>query len=76
LARTTFHFTRTWCSWANAVEGCFATLALQRLKRGIFTSIVGLQTDINRFVAVPMTGPSHPPTRRRSQNYHFVALAR
>jgi len=51
LARTTFHFTRTWCSWATAVEGCFARLALQRLKRGVFTSIVGLQTDINRFVA-------------------------
>ncbi len=51
LARTTFHFTRTWCSWATAVEGCFARLTLQRLKRGVFTSIVGLQTDINRFVA-------------------------
>jgi hypothetical protein len=51
LARTTFYFTRTWCSWANGVEGCFARLALQRLKRGVFTSIVGLQTDINRFDA-------------------------
>jgi hypothetical protein len=51
FGRTTFHFTRTWCSWANTVEGCFAKHTRQRLKRGVFTSIVGLQTDINRFVA-------------------------
>jgi transposase len=31
--RFTFHFTPTSCSWANAVEGLFATLTRQRLKR-------------------------------------------
>jgi hypothetical protein len=49
--RFTFHFTPTSCSWANAVEGLFATLTRQRLKRGVFTSIVELQTAINRFIA-------------------------
>ena len=39
------------CSWANAVEGWFAKLTRQRLKRGVFTSIVELQTAINRFIA-------------------------
>jgi hypothetical protein len=38
-------------AWANAVEGLFATLTRQRLKRGVFTSIVELQTAINRFIA-------------------------
>jgi transposase len=46
--RFTFHFTPTSCSWANAVEGLFAKLARQRLKRGVFTSIVELQAAINR----------------------------
>jgi transposase len=49
--RVTFHFTPTSCSWANAVEGWFAKLTRQRLKRGVFTSIVELQTAINRFIA-------------------------
>ena len=49
--RFTFHFTPTSCSWANAVEGLFAKLTRQRLKRGVFTSIVDLQAAINRFLA-------------------------
>ena len=49
--RFTFHFTPTSCSWANAVEGWFAKLTRQRLKRGVFTSIVELQTAINHFIA-------------------------
>jgi transposase len=49
--RFAFHFTPTSCSWANAVEGWFAKLTRQRLKRGVFTSIVELQTAINRFIA-------------------------
>ena len=49
--RFTFHFTPTSCSWLNAVEGFFAKLSKRRLKRGVFRSIVDLQTAINRFVA-------------------------
>ena len=49
--RFTFHFTPTSCSWANAVEGWFAKLTRQRLKRGVFKSIVELRTAINRFIA-------------------------
>ena len=37
--------------WLNAVEGFFAKLTRQRLKRGIFQSVVDLQLAINRFVA-------------------------
>ena len=49
--RWTFHFTPTSASWLNAVEGFFAKLTNRRLKRGVFASIVDLQTTINRFVA-------------------------
>jgi hypothetical protein len=38
--RFVFHFTPTSCSWLNAVEGFFATLAKRRLKRGVFWSVV------------------------------------
>ena len=36
--------------WLNAVEGFFAKLAKQRLKRGVFHSIVDLQATINRIL--------------------------
>jgi transposase len=49
--RWIFHFTPTSASWLNAVEGFFAKLAKQRLKRGVFHSLVSLQAAINRFVA-------------------------
>ena len=45
-----FHFTPTSASWLNAVEGFFAKLTRQRLKRGVFKGIVDLQAAINRFV--------------------------
>ena len=49
--RFTFHFTPTSASWVNAVEGFFAKLTKQRLKRGVFHSLVSLQAAINRYVA-------------------------
>ena len=48
--RWTFHFVPTSCSWLNAVEGFFAKLTRRRLKRGVFHSIVDLQTAIKRFI--------------------------
>ena len=49
--RWTFHFTPTSASWLNAVEGFFAKLTRQRLKRGVFRSVVDLKFAINCFVA-------------------------
>jgi transposase len=48
--RFTFHFTPTSASWLNAVEGFFAKLTKQRLRRGVFHSLVALQAAINRYV--------------------------
>jgi transposase len=48
--RWIFPFTPTSCSWLNAVETFFAKLTKRRLKRGVFPSLVALQTAINRFV--------------------------
>jgi transposase len=48
--RWIFHFTPTSCSWLNAVETFFAKLTQRRLKRGVFHSLVALQTAINGFV--------------------------
>jgi len=45
-----FHFTPTSASWLNAVEGFFAKLARQRLKRGVFKGIVDLQAAINCYL--------------------------
>ena len=48
--RWIFHFTPTSCSWLNAVETFFAKLTQRRLGRGVFHSLVALQTAINGFV--------------------------
>ncbi len=48
--RFTFHFTPTSCSWLNAVEGYFAKISKQRLKRGVFRSVTELQCAIKRFI--------------------------
>jgi hypothetical protein len=45
-----FHFAPTSCSWLNAVEGYFANLSQQRLKHGVFRSVVELQQAIKRFI--------------------------
>jgi transposase len=55
--RFSFHFTPTSCSWLNAVEGFFAKLTRRRLKRGVFRSIVDLQTAINRYLDEHNTEP-------------------
>ena len=66
--RFTFHFTPTSCSWANAVEGFFAKLTRRRLKRGVFKSIVDLQTAVNRNIteantqSKPFVWTKHPDT--------------
>ena len=52
-----FHFTPTSASWLNAVEGLFAKLTRQRLKRGVFKGIVDLQAAINRFLAETNQNP-------------------
>ncbi len=49
--RVVFHFVPTSCSSLNADEGYFAKLSRRRLRRGVFRSVVDLQTAINRFIA-------------------------
>src|SRR5258708_34242631 len=45
-----FHFPPTSASWLNAVEGFFAKLTKQRLKRGVFRSLRELKDAIHRFL--------------------------
>ena len=52
-----FHFTPTSASWLNAVEGFFAKLTRQRLKRGVFKGIVDLQAAIERYLAETNQNP-------------------
>jgi len=55
--RFVFHFTPTSASWLNAVEGFFSKLTRQRLKRGVFRSVVELQAAIHRFIAQANDNP-------------------
>ena len=48
--RWVFHFTPTSGSWLNAVENFFSALTRRRIRRGVFKSIVDLQTAINRYL--------------------------
>lgn len=49
--RWTFHYTPTSGSWLNAVETFFSAMTRQRLRRGVFRSLVDLQAAINRYLA-------------------------
>jgi transposase len=57
--RVSFHFTPTSCSWANAVEGWFARLTRQRLKRGVFTPSSSSRPPSTASSPRPMTSPNH-----------------
>ncbi|MGH8142496.1 MAG: IS630 family transposase [Steroidobacteraceae bacterium] len=48
--RWTFHFTPTSASWLNAVENFFSKITKQRIRRGVFRSIVELQSAIKRYL--------------------------
>ncbi|MET3594449.1 hypothetical protein ABID26_003857 [Mesorhizobium shonense] len=71
----TFHFVPTSCSWLNAVEGFFAKLTRQRLKRGVFRSVVDLQEAINRYVAETNARPK-PFTCTADPNEIIAAVRR
>jgi transposase len=48
--RWTFHFTPTSSSWLNAVENFFSKITRQRIRRGVFRSVVELQSAIKRYL--------------------------
>jgi hypothetical protein len=51
------HFTPTSASWPNAVESFFSKITRQRIRRGVFRSIVDLQAAINACRAEPNANP-------------------
>jgi len=55
--RWTFHFTPTSASWLNAVENFFSKMTRQRIRRGIFCSVVDLQAAINAYLTEHNANP-------------------
>jgi hypothetical protein len=55
--RWTFHFTPTSASWLNAVENLFSKMTRQRIRRGVFRSVVDLQAAINAYLAEHNANP-------------------
>jgi transposase len=51
------HFTPTSASWLNMVERFFRDLTVERLRRGVFTSVRELEAAIHEFVAHHNTDP-------------------
>lgn len=52
-----FHFTPTSASWLNMIERFFRDLTVNRLKRGIFTSVDELTAAINEFLELHNDNP-------------------
>ena len=52
-----FHFTPTSASWLNAVENFFSKITRQRIRRGVFRSIVDLQAAIHAYLAEHNANP-------------------
>ena len=55
--RFNMHFTPTSASWLNMVERFFRDITVNRLRRGVFTSVPELETAINEYVAHHNTKP-------------------
>ncbi|EQD36504.1 Integrase catalytic region [mine drainage metagenome] len=55
--RFNMHFTPTSASWLNMVERFFRDLTVNRLRRGVFTSVPELVTAIGEYVAHHNTQP-------------------
>ena len=72
--RWTFHFTPTSASWLNAVEGFFAKLTRRKLQRGVFHSVIALQTAIKDFVAEHNNSPK--PFIWRAEPKDIIAAAK
>ena len=73
--RWIFHFTPTSGSWLNAVESFFSALTRQRLKRGVFHSVVDLQAAIKRYIAEHNDDPN-PFTSTKSSKKIIGKLKR
>jgi transposase len=55
--RIHMHFTPTSASWLNMVERFFRDLTVERLRRGVFTSVPELVTAIDDYIAHHNTNP-------------------
>jgi transposase len=64
--RMHLHFTPTSASWLNAVEGWFSQLERRSIRRGVFTSVQALRTELRRFIAVHNTHSAKPFTWTKS----------
>jgi transposase len=73
--RFVFHFTPKSASWLNAVEGLFAKLEKQSLKRGVFRSLDELKAAIHRFLAQTNAKPK-PFTWTKDPNKIIAAVKR
>jgi hypothetical protein len=56
--RWTLHFTPTSASWLNAVENFFSKMTRQRIRRGVFGSVVDLQAAINAYLTGHNANPN------------------
>ena len=55
--RFNMHFTPTSASWLNMVERFFRDITVNRLRRGVFTSVSELTTAIDEYIAHHNTNP-------------------
>ena len=55
--RIHMHFTPTSASWLNMVERFFRDITTERIRRGVFTSVVELETAIGEYIAHHNTKP-------------------
>src|SRR6266403_2221100 len=73
--RFVFHFTPTSASWLNAIEGFFAKLTKNSLKRGVFRSLRELKDAIHRFLDHTNANPK-PFTWTKDPNKIIAAVRR
>ena len=74
--RFTLHFTPTSASWLNAVEGWFAQLERRAVRRGSFTSVSDLRSELRRFIAAHNKYAAKPFVWTKSADVILDSVAR
>ena len=69
------HFTPTYGSWLNLVEGWFAEITNKRIRRAIFRSVKELESAIREYIAVHNEDPK-PFVWTRTADQILASIAR
>jgi transposase len=74
--RFKLHFTPTSASWLNAVESWFSQLERRSVRRGVFTSVQDLRSELRRYIAAHNAHSAKPFVWKKTARAILDSVAR